>query len=106
MKDRSAIQERYLRDTLPVRLGGLAANLSRIKSFAAHDASRDADHRRDRTFESGVQPGPIRTDPEVKAGVVGLGDEKISERRRNETEKAKTSGEQRQSGCQKTKNGG
>ena len=38
----SAIQERYLRDTLPVRLGGLAANLSRIKSFAAHDASRDA----------------------------------------------------------------
>ena len=42
MKDRSAIQERYLRDTLPVRLGGLAANLSRIKSFAAHEASRDA----------------------------------------------------------------
>ena len=42
MKDRSAIQGRYLRDTLPVRLGGLAANLSRIKSFTAHDASRDA----------------------------------------------------------------
>ena len=42
MKDRSAIQERYLRDTLPVRLGGLAANLSRIKSFASHEASRDA----------------------------------------------------------------
>lgn len=42
MKDRSAIQERYLRDTLPVRLGGLAANLRRIKSFAAHEASRDA----------------------------------------------------------------
>lgn len=42
MKDRSAIQERYLRDTVPVRLGGLAANMSRIKSFAAHEASRDA----------------------------------------------------------------
>ncbi len=42
MKDRSAIQERYLRDTLPVRLGGLAANLSRIKSFAVHESSRDA----------------------------------------------------------------
>ena len=38
----TAIRERYLRDTLPVRLGGLAANLSRVKSFAAHDASRDA----------------------------------------------------------------
>jgi len=42
MKDWAAIRERYLRDDLPVRLGGLAANLSRIKSFAAHDASHDA----------------------------------------------------------------
>lgn len=42
LKDRTALQERYLRDALPVRLGGLASNLSRIKSFAAHDASRDA----------------------------------------------------------------
>ena len=42
MKDWTAIHERYLRDELPVRLGGLAANLSRIKSFSAHDASREA----------------------------------------------------------------
>jgi hypothetical protein len=42
MKDWTAIRERYLRDSLPVRLGGLAANLSRIKSFAAQDASREA----------------------------------------------------------------
>ncbi|MDN5942713.1 MAG: hypothetical protein L0H94_12585 [Nitrospira sp.] len=42
MKDWIAIRERYLRDTLSVRLGGLAANLSRIKSFAAHEASRNA----------------------------------------------------------------
>jgi hypothetical protein len=42
MKDWTVIRERYLRDSLPVRLGGLAANLSRIKSFAAQDASRDA----------------------------------------------------------------
>jgi hypothetical protein len=39
MKDWSQIRERYLRDDLPVRLGGLAANLSRIKSFSANDAS-------------------------------------------------------------------
>jgi len=62
-----------------------------------------ADHRRDRPVESGVQPGPIRTDSEVKAGVVGLGDEKASERRNNETEKAKIRGDQRKSGCQKNK---
>jgi hypothetical protein len=42
MRDWPAIRERYLRDDVPVRLGGLAANLSRIKSFAAHEAGREA----------------------------------------------------------------
>jgi hypothetical protein len=41
MKDWTAIRERYMRDELPVRLGGLAVNLSRIKSFSANEASRD-----------------------------------------------------------------
>jgi len=41
MKDWSMIRARYLRDDLPIRLGGLAANLSRIRSFATHDASRE-----------------------------------------------------------------
>jgi hypothetical protein len=41
MKDRAAIRERYLRDNLPVRLGGLAANLSRVKSFVTHGVSSD-----------------------------------------------------------------
>lgn len=41
MKDWTTIRERYLQDELPVRLGGLAANLGRIKSFATHDANRD-----------------------------------------------------------------
>ena len=31
-----------MRDELTVRLGGLAANLSRIKSFSANENSRDA----------------------------------------------------------------
>ena len=39
MRDWTTIYERYLRDTVPVRLGGLAANLHRIKSFANHDAN-------------------------------------------------------------------
>jgi hypothetical protein len=42
MKDRLAVRERYLRDSLPVRLGGLAANLARIKSFTARGASSNA----------------------------------------------------------------
>jgi hypothetical protein len=36
MRDLAAIRERYLRDALPVRLGGLAANLARVKSFSDH----------------------------------------------------------------------
>ncbi|WP_395089590.1 hypothetical protein [Armatimonas sp.] len=40
MKDWSQIQERYLRDAIPVRLGGLASDLSRIKSTAPHEANQ------------------------------------------------------------------
>jgi hypothetical protein len=42
MKDLNTIRRRYLCDDLTVRLGGLAANLSRIKSFASHDTNREA----------------------------------------------------------------
>ena len=34
MTNRSALRDRYLRDSLPVRLGGLAANLARVRSFS------------------------------------------------------------------------
>ena len=37
-----AIRVRYLRDPLPIRLGGLAADLARIASFAANPKNRDA----------------------------------------------------------------
>ena len=42
MRDWTPIRERYMRDGLPVRLGGLAANLSRIKSFASREGNREA----------------------------------------------------------------
>jgi len=41
MKDWTAIRERYLQDEVPVRLGGLAANLLRVKSFCGNDANQD-----------------------------------------------------------------
>lgn len=34
MRDYRAIHKRYLRDPLSIRLGGLAANLARVKSFS------------------------------------------------------------------------
>ena len=42
MKDWTEIRERYLSDGISIRLGGLAANLRRIKSFASQDANRVA----------------------------------------------------------------
>jgi len=39
VKDWTTIRERYLKDGLPTRLGGLAANLGRIRSFAVGSGS-------------------------------------------------------------------
>jgi len=39
MKDLSNIRVRYMRDPLPVRLGGLAADLARITSFSQNPAN-------------------------------------------------------------------
>ena len=39
--DQAAIRQRYLRDDLPIRLGGLAANLRRIRSFTQNEANRE-----------------------------------------------------------------
>jgi hypothetical protein len=41
MKNWKAIRKRYLEDSLPIRLGGIAANLGRVKSFAGRDANRE-----------------------------------------------------------------
>lgn len=41
MKNLESRRVRYLQDTVPVRLGGLAANLSRIASFSQHAGIRE-----------------------------------------------------------------
>lgn len=42
MRNPDSLRERYLRDGLPVRLGGLAADLSRIASFSDTPAHQEA----------------------------------------------------------------
>ncbi len=42
MRNEAAIRERFLADPLPIRLGGVAANLARIRSFARNDLNRAA----------------------------------------------------------------
>ena len=44
MMDVLTVKARYLQDEVPVRLGGLAANLSRIRSFSHKNANQDAVH--------------------------------------------------------------
>ena len=41
MKNLDQRRSRYLQDNLPIRLGGLAANLSRVASFSKHAGVRD-----------------------------------------------------------------
>ncbi|MFQ5709581.1 MAG: hypothetical protein ACE5HO_19155 [bacterium] len=36
------LRSRYLEDPIPVRLGGLAANLARVASFSKHDGHQQA----------------------------------------------------------------
>lgn len=40
VQDRTRLQERYLQDDLPTRLGGLATNLARIQSFSHHSGNQ------------------------------------------------------------------
>src|SRR5437763_379975 len=42
ISDLSAIRERFLRDSLPVRLGGIAANMARVRSFSKYEANSGA----------------------------------------------------------------
>ncbi|MBD1930506.1 MULTISPECIES: hypothetical protein [Cyanophyceae] len=42
MKDWTTKREHYLHESVPTRLGELAANLARIRSFSNNDLNRDA----------------------------------------------------------------
>jgi hypothetical protein len=42
MTDLAATRKRFLRDDIPTRLGGLAANLARVGSFSKNVANREA----------------------------------------------------------------
>jgi hypothetical protein len=44
MRDYAAMRERYMRDGIPTRLGGLAANLARVNSFSKNPVNRDVVH--------------------------------------------------------------
>lgn len=42
MTQLESLRSRYLRDPIPIRLGGLAANLARVARFSTHEGHREA----------------------------------------------------------------
>ena len=42
MNNLDTLRSRYMRDSVPVRLGGLAANLARVASFSKHQGHQHA----------------------------------------------------------------
>ena len=67
MKNASALRERYLRDPLPIRLGGLAANLARIQSFSIHPGHGDAVARLVHESKLFIEWTASEADPSVQA---------------------------------------
>lgn len=45
MRDVRLVKDRYLQDAIPVRLGGLAANLARVASFSRNAGNSDVVYR-------------------------------------------------------------
>lgn len=72
MKNQEAIRERYLRDPLPIRLGGLATNLARVQSFSDHP---DHCHVVERLLEESkyfIEWTALEANPNLQAELVEL----------------------------------
>jgi hypothetical protein len=72
MKDRNVIQERYLCDELSIRLGGLAANLARVKSFSDHPDHRDIVESLLDESKFFIEWTALDAEPELQADLVEL----------------------------------
>ena len=72
MKDRAKRYDRYMKDPLPLRLGGLAADLARIASSARRESGAavvDAMIEESRWF---IEWTSAEAEPEVAAELVGI----------------------------------
>jgi hypothetical protein len=72
MRDYTTVRERYVRDALPVRLGGLAANLARVTSFSDHPDHRDVVERLLDESKFFIEWAAPEADLEVQAALVEL----------------------------------
>src|SRR2546427_5026885 len=71
MKDFASVKARYLRDPIPVRLGGLAADLARIGSASANAANGEAVHVLLEETRRFIEWTAAELDVDVAGGVLG-----------------------------------
>ena len=72
MKNRQQKRERYLKDPLPVRLGGLAADLARISSSARRPAGGASVDEMLEESQYFIEWTAAEADPEVAAELVDI----------------------------------
>jgi hypothetical protein len=72
MENLLRIKERYMRDDLPRRLGGLAANLARISSSARHSGGAESVARMLEESRYFIEWTAAETEPEVAAELVDI----------------------------------
>ena len=72
MNNLAEIKERYLRDSVSVRLGGLAANLARVKSFSKNVANQEAVFNLFEESKHFIEWTAVETEIETAEKLVGL----------------------------------
>jgi hypothetical protein len=72
MSNHMVTQERYLRDPLAIRLGGLAANLARIESFSNHPDHGEAVEQLLNESKYFIEWTALDTSPNLQAELIEL----------------------------------
>ena len=72
MKDFTKVRERYLRDPLPVRLGGLAADLARIGSTATNPTNGRVVEVLLEEARRFIEWTAVETEPDIASQLVDL----------------------------------
>ena len=72
MKDKEKAKQRFLRDPLPRRMGGIAASLARISSSARRESGQARVEEMMQEVKYYIEWTAAETDPEVAAELVNI----------------------------------
>jgi hypothetical protein len=72
MRDWDKLKTRYLRDNVPVRLGGIAANLARVRSFSTNQEQDKFVEMMIDESKHFIEWTTLDADPEIQSDLVDL----------------------------------